>query len=53
MLVALRFEDIIEIGLRVAPRARELRGRAGFDIGQEVHLAIAHLVPPQGRPIIA
>src|SRR5713226_8040320 len=42
VLVALRLEDIVDIGLGVAPRARELRGRAGLDIGQEVHLAVAH-----------
>jgi len=42
VLVPLRLEDVVEIGLGVAPRARELRGRAGLDIGQEVHLAVAH-----------
>src|SRR5580700_9212923 len=42
MLVALRREDVIEIGLGMAPRAGELRGRAGLDVGQEVHLAVAH-----------
>jgi hypothetical protein len=35
-------EEIVEIGLGMAPRAHELRCRAGLDIGQEVHLAVAH-----------
>jgi hypothetical protein len=42
VFVALRLEDIVEIGFGVAPRARELRGRARLDIGQEVHLPVAH-----------
>ena len=42
VLVALRLEDVAEIGLGVPPRTRELRGRAGLDIGQEVHVPVAH-----------